>query len=78
MSDDILTTGMIDRELAAIAAEHKRAITRWTPELDALLIRAREVHKLTWPVLGQWWFDRHDWGCGKSLNDRYKKIKGQP
>lgn len=76
MSDNILTAEMIDRELAALAEEHQRGRSRWTPELDAILIKAHEDHpSLPWYKLGDWWQARYGWGGYKALIIRYKKLK---
>jgi len=75
MYDGEINMAMLEESLSEFAKGQAKKKTRWTPELDALLVKVRDEHGLTWEAAGVWWKKEFGWGNEKTLNQRYKEIK---
>jgi hypothetical protein len=75
MYDGEIDMAMLEESLSEFSEAQAKKKTRWSKELDALLIKVREEYHLTWEEAGAWWHDQFGWGTYKSLNSRYKVLK---
>lgn len=75
MYDGEINMDMLEESLADFASSLPKKVSRWTPELDALLVKVREEHGLTWEAAARWWKKEVGWGGEKALMSRYKEIR---
>ena len=77
MFEGEITFDQLQNALAEYAEAQKKKQSRWTDELDSLLLAGRDEHGMTWDTLVAWWKEQFGWGSDKSLNARYKQLKAR-